>query len=83
MGYVDRDYRWHVVRELRGSPDPLARRPAGAVLARVLFLDHTESCPTRLAEACSVPIECEHGYDVCPVCDACTCGTDAPSDQPD
>jgi hypothetical protein len=74
MGYVDRDYRWHLRRWepwFASFEDRL-----------ILWLD-TESCPTRLAEACSVPIECEHGYDVCPVCDACTCGTDAPSDQPD
>lgn len=35
---------------------------------------HAESCRFRLALTCAVPIECEHGCDVCPECDACDCG---------
>lgn len=38
---------------------------------------HKESCPFRRAVACPVAIECEHGYDVCPTCDPCTCGAGA------
>jgi hypothetical protein len=34
---------------------------------------HDPDCPWRKALLCSVGIECEHGYDVCPTCDACTC----------
>lgn len=37
---------------------------------------HVEGCPYRRAVTCSVPIECEHGYDVCPECDQCTCGVE-------
>ena len=34
---------------------------------------HRENCPYRGAMTCAVPIECDHGYDVCPKCDPCTC----------
>ena len=34
---------------------------------------HDEACRYRRAAAGSVAIECEHGYDVCPICDPCTC----------
>lgn len=46
----------------------------------VIYLDcirgsetHKADCPELLARVCSVGIECEHGYDVCPQCDPCTC----------
>lgn len=39
---------------------------------------HREGCRFRFAVACAVPITCDHGYDVCPICDPCTC--DAPSE---
>jgi len=42
---------------------------------------HAEGCKLRVATTCTVPIECEHGRDVCPVCDPCTCGAD--NDRPD
>lgn len=36
---------------------------------------HAEECPYRRAVVCPVAISCEdHGRDVCPVCDLCTCG---------
>lgn len=35
--------------------------------------EHREDCSYILARFGSVAIECEHGYDVCPKCDACTC----------
>lgn len=35
---------------------------------------HDEACPFLRAATCSVGIECEHGRDVCPQCDPCTCG---------
>lgn len=35
--------------------------------------EHVESCRYRIARASSVAIECDHGYDVCPTCDPCTC----------
>jgi hypothetical protein len=34
---------------------------------------HVPGCRTRIAAECAVPIECHHGYDVCPECDPCTC----------
>jgi hypothetical protein len=34
---------------------------------------HARTCPEALARRCAVPIECEHGHDVCPICDPCTC----------
>ena len=35
---------------------------------------HKEGCNYRLSATCAVPIECEeHGRDVCPICDKCTC----------
>lgn len=35
---------------------------------------HAEDCQYRRAVCCPVGIECDHGYDVCPTCDPCTCG---------
>lgn len=35
--------------------------------------DHDEGCPYRRAVTCAAAIECEHGYNVCPRCDPCTC----------
>jgi hypothetical protein len=35
---------------------------------------HQKTCRYRVALSCAIPIECEeHGFDVCPVCDVCTC----------
>ena len=39
--------------------------------------EHAEDCQFRRAATCPVGIECEHGYDVCPICDPCTCGAGA------
>ena len=35
--------------------------------------EHDLECPLYIAVNGSVGIECEHGYDVCPICDRCTC----------
>lgn len=35
---------------------------------------HEPNCPALKARLCAVGIECEHGWDVCPICDRCTCG---------
>jgi hypothetical protein len=35
--------------------------------------EHHESCLFRLAVTCAISIECDHGFDVCPTCDPCTC----------
>lgn len=35
--------------------------------------EHRDGCPYRRAVTCSTPIECKHGYDVCPTCDPCMC----------
>lgn len=34
---------------------------------------HKKGCSFRLASTCAIPIECDHGFDVCPTCDPCTC----------
>lgn len=34
---------------------------------------HKPDCKFLRAVAGAVPIECEHGFDVCPRCDPCTC----------
>jgi hypothetical protein len=39
-------------------------------------MKHARKCPERLARECAAPIECEHGFDVCPTCDPCTCIND-------
>lgn len=38
---------------------------------------HQPGCTMRLALTCAAAIECEHGCDVCPTCDPCTCDTDS------
>lgn len=40
---------------------------------------HLPTCPTYIAVHGAVAVECEHGYDVCPKCDACTCQKETPS----
>jgi len=35
---------------------------------------HDEDCSWAISLRCTVSVECEHGYDFCPICDACTCG---------
>lgn len=37
--------------------------------------EHDPDCPKGRAISCSVGVECEHGYDVCPKCDPCECST--------
>lgn len=37
-----------------------------------------ERCRANIALRCPVGIECRHGYDHCPECDACTCPGAAP-----
>jgi hypothetical protein len=34
---------------------------------------HAPDCRFRIAMECPVGVNCDHGYDVCPECDACTC----------
>lgn len=48
-------------------------------MIRCVCLDarkHDKGCAFRRALTCAVGIECEHGYDVCPICDPCTCKKD-------
>lgn len=40
--------------------------------------DHADGCRFRTAVVCPVGIECDHGYDVCPVCDPRTCSSGLP-----
>lgn len=35
--------------------------------------EHKDGCRYRYALLCLVGIECAHGFDVCRVCDPCTC----------
>jgi hypothetical protein len=35
--------------------------------------DHERDCEYRRAAIAGVTYECEHGHQVCPVCDPCTC----------
>lgn len=37
---------------------------------------HAVDCRLMLAIVSPVGIECPHGRDVCPICDACTCAID-------
>ena len=34
---------------------------------------HDDTCMFRVAASCTIPNECDHGWDVCPICDPCTC----------
>lgn len=36
---------------------------------------HDHTCAFRIASECAIAVECEHGYDVCPTCDPCTCAS--------
>ena len=38
-------------------------------------MEHKEHCKFRIAMVCPVGVACEHGFDVCPICDTCTCGS--------
>lgn len=42
---------------------------------------HKDDCKFRLAAACATPIECDHGRDVCSICDPCTCGAGVTSED--
>lgn len=43
---------------------------------------HRRSCRFRRAMVAPVPVECEHGYDVCSECDPCTCAMLAERSKP-
>ncbi len=38
-----------------------------------ILADHVEDCMFCRSATCAVGIACEHGRDVCPICDPCTC----------
>lgn len=38
-----------------------------------ILRDHIDGCSFRRAATCGIGIECDHGRDVCPTCDPCTC----------
>lgn len=44
-------------------------------------MKHLPDCPQRLAREGGAAVECEHGYDCCPLCDPCTCGDVEPTPQ--
>jgi hypothetical protein len=37
------------------------------------MIKHFPECPQYKARNAAIGIACDHGYDVCPVCDPCTC----------
>jgi hypothetical protein len=39
---------------------------------------HDAKCRFRISMLCPIGIACEHGYDVCPKCDPCTCAAARP-----
>ena len=40
---------------------------------------HAKDCQFRVALTCAIPIACEeHDYDVCPICDQCSCKSAPP-----
>ena len=41
-----------------------------------ILVSHREGCGFRRSVVCPIPVECEHGRDVCSICDPCTCGVD-------
>jgi hypothetical protein len=42
---------------------------------------HKETCRYRVSTQCPVAVACEHGFDVCPICDPCTCNDPEPEDD--
>jgi hypothetical protein len=44
------------------------RDPEGAA-----SVSSVKDCALYKAINCGTPIECPHGWDVCPICDPCTC----------
>lgn len=45
---------------------------------------HERLCRYRQAVETTTPIECdEHGYDVCPICDPCTCRDKSEPERPE
>lgn len=53
---------------------PLASELAGQRVYVSGIGSHEPGCPLLRSATCSVAIECEHGWDCCPICDRCTCG---------
>jgi hypothetical protein len=46
----------------------------------VTTIPHQEGCAEARARTCTTPVECKHGFDVCPECDPCKC--DEPKPKP-
>lgn len=44
-----------------------------ACVCKIIAEHPNPECRFRVSATCPVGIECEHGYDVCPTCDPCTC----------
>jgi hypothetical protein len=60
------------VTRTRSAHDALAAKHRA--LRGHAFGRHASRCPLRVAAECAGAIQCDHGFDVCPQCDACTCG---------
>ena len=50
-------------------------RPGRQRMTNLIELENTKHDPDcKFGKAAGgIAIECEHGYDVCPICDPCTC----------
>lgn len=44
-----------------------------ACVCNIIAAHPDPKCRFRVSSTCAVPVECEHGFDVCPTCDPCTC----------
>jgi hypothetical protein len=44
-----------------------------ACVCKIIAAHPDPKCDFRFSATCAVPVECKHGYDVCPICDPCTC----------
>lgn len=56
------------------SIDPTACKGCGyfACVCKIRA-EHSRTCRYLIAALCPVGIACDHGFDVCPICDPCTC----------
>lgn len=43
--------------------------------------EHDQDCDYRRTAVLGLEFECEHGHDVCPICDPCTCTRTRPVPQ--
>ena len=56
---------------MTGAVNGKGKKMKSSIRTSVDPSDHETGC--RRYRAIRTPVECEHGVDVCPVCDPCTC----------